>query len=331
MPKVLVEIDVQPKDGHSAQPGSPQVVSAVQDTLIRVTDADGGLPWQVLRVREVPLRPGPGWIGYRDVTIALNIHVPAATDDRTVTDAVNNLLDDPPAGWAGWFAGMARVASSGYPDPDAGPPPGVPSVSVNDVLAGRLPPTASGVRWTDTNWTECRAHLARPTWNPTRNNTKTGVVLTGPISCNTCAEHSGASTSSDCWRWPEHHRCAVTLIGRQQEENSQLTGRAAAAERAVRDLAEAFGGTIGIDPRPPNPEFPWKVTTVDGAEWHTSAPDAAAAELIRHHRVTVRNRTPCPDCGGGYWQDYIGPPPVSQFIKHDHDCASAEGGCAGGR
>jgi hypothetical protein len=39
-----------------------------------------------------------------------------------------------------------------------------------------------------------------------------------------------------CWRFPDHHRCAVALIERQGEENTALILRAAAAERAMRDL-----------------------------------------------------------------------------------------------
>jgi hypothetical protein len=38
-----------------------------------------------------------------------------------------------------------------------------------------------------------------------------------------------------CWRFPDHHRCAVALIERQSQENDQLLVRAAAAERALRD------------------------------------------------------------------------------------------------
>lgn len=33
-----------------------------------------------------------------------------------------------------------------------------------------------------------------------------------------------------------------------------------------------------------------------------------------------RNRVPCPDCGGGYWQEYIGPPASDQYIPHDSIC-----------
>lgn len=38
-----------------------------------------------------------------------------------------------------------------------------------------------------------------------------------------------------CWRFPDHHRCAVALIERQSEENDQLLVRAASAERADRE------------------------------------------------------------------------------------------------
>lgn len=38
-----------------------------------------------------------------------------------------------------------------------------------------------------------------------------------------------------CWRFPDHHRCAVALIERQAEENDHLIRRAALAERAARE------------------------------------------------------------------------------------------------
>lgn len=38
-----------------------------------------------------------------------------------------------------------------------------------------------------------------------------------------------------CWRFPDHHRCAVALIERQSEENDQLLRQSAAAERAARE------------------------------------------------------------------------------------------------
>lgn len=37
-----------------------------------------------------------------------------------------------------------------------------------------------------------------------------------------------------CWRFPDHHACAVALIERQQEENDRLLFAAAAAARARR-------------------------------------------------------------------------------------------------
>jgi hypothetical protein len=33
-----------------------------------------------------------------------------------------------------------------------------------------------------------------------------------------------------------------------------------------------------------------------------------------------RNYTPCPDCGGGYWQEYIGPPLHEEYITHASIC-----------
>lgn len=38
-----------------------------------------------------------------------------------------------------------------------------------------------------------------------------------------------------CWRFPDHHRCAVALIERQAVEYDQLLGRVASTERALRE------------------------------------------------------------------------------------------------
>jgi hypothetical protein len=38
-----------------------------------------------------------------------------------------------------------------------------------------------------------------------------------------------------CWRFPDHHACAVALIERQQEENDALLVGVAAAERKLAD------------------------------------------------------------------------------------------------
>jgi hypothetical protein len=38
-----------------------------------------------------------------------------------------------------------------------------------------------------------------------------------------------------CWRFPDHHRCAVALIEQQARENDQMLVRAAMAERALRE------------------------------------------------------------------------------------------------
>ena len=66
----------------------------------------------------------------------------------------------------------------------------VEMISVNDVLAGRLPDKAWGVHWADTNWTECRPHLADPSWaagmSGRGSDAPVGVVLYGPLVCNAC-------------------------------------------------------------------------------------------------------------------------------------------------
>ncbi len=63
----------------------------------------------------------------------------------------------------------------------------VEMISVNDVLAGRLPERACGVHWADTNWTDCRPHLTDPSWTPDRrDDAPVGVVLYGPLVCNAC-------------------------------------------------------------------------------------------------------------------------------------------------
>lgn len=38
-----------------------------------------------------------------------------------------------------------------------------------------------------------------------------------------------------CWRFPNHHECAVAMIELQGEENTTLIVRTAVLERALRD------------------------------------------------------------------------------------------------
>lgn len=65
-----------------------------------------------------------------------------------------------------------------------------PTVSVNDVKAGRLDPTITGVHWTDTSWTECRDHLDDPSWSSTVDpaDEPVGVALYGEVDCDLCRE-----------------------------------------------------------------------------------------------------------------------------------------------
>lgn len=65
-----------------------------------------------------------------------------------------------------------------------------PTVSVNDVRGGLLPAVATGVRWTDTDWTECRAHLEDRSWSSAviPSDDPTGQALTGTVECDACAE-----------------------------------------------------------------------------------------------------------------------------------------------
>jgi hypothetical protein len=60
-------------------------------------------------------------------------------------------------------------------------------------------------------------------------------------------------------------------------------------------------------------------------------PDAVTVQLIEQAEAAgirriasglgpALNRTPCPDCGGGYWQEYIGPPPCDRYIVHASIC-----------
>lgn len=47
--------------------------------------------------------------------------------------------------------------------------------------------------------------------------------------------------------------------------------------------------------------------------------DKVAASL--RAEVTRRERcTPCTDCGGGYWQEYAGPPASCQYVPHASIC-----------
>lgn len=59
-------------------------------------------------------------------------------------------------------------------------------ISVNDIKAGHLPTDATGVHWTDTDWTECRAHLTDQSWSDgaADSDDPTGIVLTGDVTCD---------------------------------------------------------------------------------------------------------------------------------------------------
>jgi hypothetical protein len=64
-------------------------------------------------------------------------------------------------------------------------------VSPADLARSYLIDAATGVHWDDTGWTECRACLwaSRGNTDPRR----TGRVLTGPVECHPCAEHTRAA------------------------------------------------------------------------------------------------------------------------------------------
>jgi hypothetical protein len=67
-------------------------------------------------------------------------------------------------------------------------------VSRNDVLAGRLPADAWGVRWTDIGRTDCRPHLTGPVyWLADGDaDAPVGFVLTGPLVCDICKRGNGS-------------------------------------------------------------------------------------------------------------------------------------------
>jgi hypothetical protein len=69
-------------------------------------------------------------------------------------------------------------------------------ISVNDILGdedehipGGLPDDATGVRWEDTQGTECRDCLLSWSWaeQAGRSDAKAGIILTGPVECDACA------------------------------------------------------------------------------------------------------------------------------------------------
>lgn len=47
-----------------------------------------------------------------------------------------------------------------------------------------------------------------------------------------------------CWRFPDHHPCAVALIERMASEQDQVTGQAAALERKLRDVTAAVPDSV---------------------------------------------------------------------------------------
>jgi hypothetical protein len=67
-------------------------------------------------------------------------------------------------------------------------------VSRADVLAGRLPADAWGVRWTDIGRTDCRPHLTGPTYwlADGEADAPVGFILTGPLVCDICNRGDGS-------------------------------------------------------------------------------------------------------------------------------------------
>lgn len=62
------------------------------------------------------------------------------------------------------------------------------AISVDDILADRLPDDATGVQWG--GWIECRDHLLDPSWSAAveQSDERDGIVLRGDVVCDACAE-----------------------------------------------------------------------------------------------------------------------------------------------
>jgi hypothetical protein len=81
-----------------------------------------------------------------------------------------------------------------------------------------------------------------------------------------------------CWRFPDHHACAVALIERQGEENTLLIGRNGRLERELRAAAPAA-------PQPA-PELVRAMGTIAAYEDYArrmTVPDATARAALREH------------------------------------------------
>lgn len=73
--------------------------------------------------------------------------------------------------------------------------------------------------------------------------TRPDGICGNPVESEPCNRHEGQADVTGeplthffhCWRFPDHHRCAVALIERQSEENDELLARAAPLERAARE------------------------------------------------------------------------------------------------
>jgi hypothetical protein len=57
-----------------------------------------------------------------------------------------------------------------------------------------LPKGWTGVRWTDTDWTECRGHIEDQSWavTVTRSDEPVGTILFGEVECDACREGKDA-------------------------------------------------------------------------------------------------------------------------------------------
>ena len=72
-------------------------------------------------------------------------------------------------------------------------------VSVTDILGRRLPCDATGVWWSDTDYTECRSCLTGLSWQTgalSHHAVPLGHVMAGPVSCDTCAERNASGCTN---------------------------------------------------------------------------------------------------------------------------------------
>lgn len=114
-------------------------------------------------------------------------------------------------------------------------------ITAGAVARGVLPARLTGVRWVDTDWTECRAHLLDASWSfvIADDDPAEGEILTGAVDCDACRERRLEEATIT--------ERITELEGQLAELRVQRDREVLAHLEAGRSLREA-GRLVGLSP-----------------------------------------------------------------------------------